>query len=482
VVRSGSGRARPTVRAPALALASFIVACQAAGEPPATALVGGRLIDGTGGAVVGDAVVVLRGDRILAAGPRATTPVPPDAFVLDVAGRTVLPGLVEGNGHVIFSGQARHAHYFATRIEDWHAIGARNLWTALQQGITSLRDTMDPLDAMLRLRADVEAGRIAGPRLFTSGTILNYPQIDRFFSADNPELDGVEPWRIERLREALVLTVRDGPHGREIVRGLAARGADFVKVSAYSGPAGIPPVLSTAALREIVEEAHAHGLPVTTHTSSVESVTAALDAGVDAMEHPTLLADDEVERGAFDAALVRRFVDQHILVVPMLVVQEVYLTFLEDTARLRDPTVIRGVPAEIVDEVREWARGRLARDADAAAPYRRTYELGRENLRRLIAAGAPIAMGTDKGTLLNFHESANHVRELETYIELGMPPMDAIVSATRRGAELLGRADVQGTIRPGMLADVIVVDGDPLADVAALRRVVMVFKGGVRYR
>ena len=450
----------------------------------ATVLTGGLLIDGTGAPPVENGVVVMRGGRIFGAGAAGTVEVPADATVIDVAGRTIMPGMIEGNSHIIFDGQSNHPAYFAGRYRDYYEIGARNLYASLMQGITTSRDTMDPLDEMIRLREDVASGLIAGSRLFTSGTILNYPGVYRMF--DDPTdsvFAGIPPEGVEYAKAAMVLPVRDGPHGREIVADYAERGVDFIKVSSYSGPENEPPELSTEALTEIVDEAHARGLRVTTHTSSIESIVAVLDAGVDAMEHPTLVSREEVgPQGEFSDELVQRFVDQNVYSVSLMVVREVYVTYMEDPSRLEDPWYIRHAPADMVQEAREWVARDLAREPEALENHRAGYELGRENLAKLIAAGAPIAMGTDKGTRLNFHESGNHVRELEIFTELGMTPMEAIVSATRRGAELLGMEDEFGTIEAGKLADVIVVDGNPLENIRALRNVDLVFKEGVRYR
>jgi len=449
-----------------------------------TVLTGGQLIDGTGAPPVEDGVVVMRGGRIVAAGAAGAVDVPADATMIDVSGKTIMPGMIEGNSHIIFDGQSNHPAYFAGRYRDYYEIGARNLNASLMQGITTSRDTMDPLEEMIRLREDVESGLIAGSRLFTSGTILNYPGVYRMF--DDPTdsvFEGIPAEGVEYAKAAMVLPVRDGPHGREIVADYAERGADFIKVSSHSGPENIPPELSTEALTEIVEEAHARGLRVTTHTSSIKSIVAVLDAGVDAMEHPTLVAGEEVgPQGEFSDELVQRFVDQNVYSVSLMVVREVYVTYMEDPSRLEDPWYIRHAPGDMVQEAREWVARDLASDPEALEKQRAGYELGRENLAKLIAAGAPIAMGTDKGTRLNFHESGNHVRELEIFTELGMTPMEAIVSATRRGAELLGMEDEFGTIEAGKLADVIVVDGDPLEDIWALREVDLVFKEGVRYR
>ena len=314
---------------PALAtplIAALIAACVPPGPgDDVTALVGGRLIDGTGAAAVEDAVVVMGGGRIIAAGAAGDVTVPTGAMVIDVAGKTVMPGMIEGNSHIIFDGQSNHPAFFAGRYRSYYEIGARNLNASLMQGITTSRDTMDPLEEMIRLREDIESGLIAGSRLFTSGTILNYPGVFRMFEDPNDSLlAGATAEGIAHAKASMVLPVRDGPHGREIVADYAERGADFIKVSSYSGPENIPPELSTEALTEIVEEAHARGLRVTTHTSSIESIVAVLDAGVDAMEHPTLLSEEEVgPQGEFSDELVQRFVDQNVYSVSLMVVREV---------------------------------------------------------------------------------------------------------------------------------------------------------------
>jgi imidazolonepropionase-like amidohydrolase len=277
----------------------------------------------------------------------------------------------------------------------------------------------------------------------------------------------------------MVLTVRDGAHGRELVKQYAAKGVDFIKVSAYSGPSNVPPVLSTDAIREIVDEAHKHGLPVTTHTMDLASLRSVVSAGVDAMEHPQSLAFETNETLPDD--LVQQIVRQKIYSVPLIVVSEVYARYLEHPSKLDDPFYIRHAPADIVQELREWVA--FQRETPSAvASYAARHQHRLSALRKLIAAGAPIVMGTDKGTVLNFHESGNHVREMEIYVELGMSPMDAIVSATKRGAEVLRKDRELGTIEPGKLADLIVVEGNPLERISSLRNVKMVFKNGVRYK
>jgi len=461
-----------------------------AAQPSATgttALVGGRLIDGTGAAPIENPVVILTGDRIVAAGSADRVSIPRDAAVIRVDGKTIMPGLIESNGHIIFSGQTNHSLYWPQRWEDYYEIGARNLFTNLMQGVTTIRDTMDPLEVLLRLRAALNSGLLAGSRLFICGTILNYPGIYNVFGeatkTDNPDVQSLPSDQVKRVREALELPIRDAAHGRDIVRQYAAQGVDFIKISAHNAKVGAqappPPVLSTEALREIVAEAHKHNLRVTTHTETAEGLRAVLAAGVDAMEHPANTGSSVEDTLPDD--VVQQIVRQKVYSVPMLVVMEVYMRYLEHPSRLDDPFYIRHAPADLVQQARQWVA--VQRESpNVLRNWENISQVWRRNVKKLIAAGAPIAMGIDKGTTLNFHESANHVRELEMYVELGMTPMDAIVSATRRGAEILGQERELGTIEAGKLADVIVVEGNPLERISRLRNVKMVFKGGVRYK
>ena len=176
---------------------------------------------------------------------------------------------------------------------------------------------------------------------------------------------------------------------------------------------------------------------------------------------------------------MHRIVKNEVYSVPLIVAMESYIRFLQSPESLDDPKLVSDLPPELVAEARQW----VAQQGPEVLEQRlERYRATRWNLERLISAGALIAMGTDKGTRLNFHEHGNHAREMEIYVELGMSPMEAIVSATRRGAELLGEDNRIGTIEPGKQADIVIVDGDPLGNIRDIENVTAVFKDGVRYR
>ena len=403
---------------------------------------------------------------------------PDHAIQLDATGQTVIPGLIESNGHVIFSGQIDHARYFASRHDEYYAFGARNLEIALRQGITTIRDTMGPLRELVQLREDVDAGRIAGSRLFAAGPILNYQSL-----LDIPTEAELDPADVTAARNAMDLFTDFAEQGREQVRALASRGADFIKISAEGSEEREtrPYLLTTEDLKSIVEEAHALGLRTTSHALSNSGLTRSLDAGFDAIEHPEIILEKTVDGSTATIMdeVVARIVEEGVFCIPLIVAMESYIRFLQTPELLDDPQVIAELPPDMVAEARRWVSQQRP---DALDERLERYKATRSSLEKLISAGALIAMGTDKGTRLNYHEHANHVRELEIYIELGMSPMEAIVSASRRGAELLGVEDRIGTIEPGKQADIVIVNGDPLTDIRAIGRVSAVFKDGVRYR
>jgi len=447
------------------------------------ALVGGRLIDGTGGAPIENATVIIKGERIAAAGPSARVPVPANAKVIHVEGKNVLPGLIEGNGHVIYDGQSKYATFLVKHLDDYYEIGARNLYTTLMQGITTVRDTMIALKESLELRADVQSGKIAGSRLFTSGIILNVPGSYR---QNTLEIQQLPPADVERARAIWTLDIHSEEHAREVVRDYAKQGVDFIKLSAYTGygarsDQGGPPVLTPTEIKAIVEEAHKAGLPVTTHTSSVDSVRTVVEAGVDSMEHPEMM-DEHLKNEVLPDDLVAEIVKKHIYCLPLVSFAEIWAKYLEHPELLSDPSYIAGAPADLVEEAQQRVKYDVQQNPGVVGMREDMYQLARANLKKLIQAGALIAMATDRGSQLNFHEYNSDVRELEIFVELGMTPMQAILAGTRNGAEVLRKQKDLGTIQTGKLADIIVVDGDPLSRIGDLRLVKMVFKGGIRYK
>lgn len=403
------------------------------------AFVGGRVIDATGRPPQEDGVVLVEGARIAAIGPRSQFPSDLQAAVIDCGGGSVLPGLINSHLHLALSGDdedygdklPKLAQLKDRALIPLYAEQAR---INLEAGVTTVRD-LHP-----------------GP----GGTVEGMKTLQ--------ELLRRHDLRGSRVYLALRPLVQAGGHGshwlsravsgadevRRAVRENVAEGSDFIKImTAHSwGPLPGRPeswarYLTLEELRAGVEVAHRAGRLVAAHSHGVDSIAENLEAGIDSIEHGSGLTDE----------LVERMVRQGTFLVPTLASYERFVRV--------GPS--RGAAPARVEEAR-YVRERQ-----------------RSGVAKAIAAGVKIAAGTDAGFQYLGHGDTL-VLELELYVELGMSPLEAIRSATARGAELLQQGDRLGTLEPGKLADVIVVDGDASADVGALRRVRQVMRDGVLYR
>lgn len=399
---------------------------------------GARLIDGSGAPPPAEPYALLvDGQRIAAVAPERQLPRPAGTRALDASGMTLMPGLIDCHDHLanLEGGmQARAA------ITPTLAIfkTAQVFHDTLLGGCTSVRDASG---VDLGMKQAVEQGLIPGPRLKISVVILS--QLGGHNDHTEPcGVDSTFP-KLQTIPDGIC----DGPDAcRRKVREVVRAGADWIKI-ATTGGVGTPiggPLLrqfSTEELAAIVDAAHAAGKPVMSHAYGGEGVRICLDAGVDSIEHGAALDDELIEQMA----------RQGTWLVP---------TF----------TVLRKVVA--ID-----AASPGALPAYMAPKARWLIERQRESFPKALAAGVKIAMGTDAGGFGHGRNAA----ELAYMVEAGMTPMQAIVAATRMGAQCMGLGDTVGQLREGMLADLLVVDGDPLADVAVLEdraRLRLILKDG----
>jgi imidazolonepropionase-like amidohydrolase len=373
-------------------------AAQATAGPVTLALVNGRLIDGTGADPLPDAVVLISGDRIVAAGPRAAVTIPPGARVprggcalVDVQGATILPGFI--NAHV-------HQGFSASNLEAWAAAG-----------VTTVRDLGNsPRDDLFAQRdALLEDNRHA--RLVAAGPIVTVPN-------GYPMV----PWG------APGLAVTSPEDAASKVNHLLDVGADVIKIALDSG--GIfgrsIPVLSAEEAAAIVKVAHQRGTLVAAHILTAVDLEKALDAGVDDVAH---MAADTVPDSS-----IQRMLDSGTTWVPTLEL---------------------------------WKR--VGHDLDRPAVA---------NLKRYVAAGGKVALGTDYAGYSAVFDLGMPVTEIELMQQAGMTPMQIIVAATRNAAAVCNLEDELGTLQAGKIADVLVVNGDPLEDMQALTRVRLVIHNG----
>ncbi len=440
------------VQAAAAGRGSLLRASQSRAASAPLALVGGMLLTGYDVPPTHHAAVLVDGGRIVAAGPASDVTIPPGATIVDTSGRTMMPGLIESHAHLVILGDGDYVRWFAwidkhgraAMLPRVMAISAKQL---LMAGITTAVDLGAPLQESLAIRDRIAKGEIPGPRMMMSGPWLT--RTPAIFPADYQ------------------IKVTSPVQAGEETEKLATAGVDVIK--AHAG-------LTFDDYQAIVAAAHRHGLKVIAHVYAEADVRHALDAGVDVLTH----AGSAGTAPPYSPALIRDIVNAGR---PVVVTAAHRSWIYPDTAafpeRLEDPQLKADfgpdIWAEVHDSLKNWP----------ALPYfartDREMFFRERGIKQFIETGAVMGMGTDNGTPMNFHTDALW-REIKVHVDMGMTPLRAIGAATRVNANILGRGKEVGTIEPGKLADLIVVDGDPLFDITALARVETVVKGGVVYR
>jgi imidazolonepropionase-like amidohydrolase len=440
----------------ALAVAVFAGAATFAQQPDAggakpakLALVGGMLLDGYEAGPIHRAAVLIDGERIVRVGPAAEMTIPPDYTVVDTSGRTMMPGMIELHGHLIILGHGNYGTWFPWIAKN----GGSKMLTKVMEtsakqlllaGVTSVVDLGAPLAESLSVRDRVTKGEIPGPRLSMSG-----PWITRSSGGMTEQFGGI--------------TVTSSAQAAQEVERLAKAGVDVIK--AHSG-------LTREDYKNIADAAHKHGIRVHAHVYAEEDVRNALETGIDVLTH----AGSAGTAPPYSQKMVTDIVNAGR---PVVITAAHRSWIYPDTAdfpeRLQDPSLKRDFPpeiyAEVQDSLKNWrALGYFGR-TDREMVFRE------RGVKQFTEAGAVIGMGTDSGTPMNFHSEALW-REAKVHVDMGMPPIKVISSLTRIGANILGKQRDLGTIEPGKLADIIVVNGNPLYDITALAHVEVVVKGG----
>lgn len=388
-------------------------------------LVGGRLFDGSG-TPARPATIVVTGKSITAVLRPDDRNWPADAVVYDVSGKTVMPGLIDLHTHLTFLDLA-DSHLYSTA----HLSGAQSAMRAvrrmgihLQSGVTSVRDIASHGDVPFILKHVQAAGQVPGPRIFTAGQLITQ-------TGGHAALHAMMPGYPENPNDNpnSMVRIASGPDGwREAVRIQFAKGADLIKLASEYTQEEI-----TAA----VDEAHSLGLPVTVD-SETQYIDMAIKAGVDSIEHPLPRSDAAI------ALMAKRGIASVPTFVPYRIVSRSSGGYFGSTSRrfaLNEHTIL---------------------------------EMGKK-MRR---AGVKMGVGLD--LIVNWPEymPGAYINELESFVQIGFTQSEALVAATKTSAEILRMGDRLGTIEPGKLADIIVVEGNPDEDFAALRKVRTVFVNG----
>lgn len=417
-------------------------------DAPVVALTHVRLVDGTGAPARDDQTVVMGGGRILAAGPAATTTVPDGARVMDLAGHTVMPGLVSLHEHTYFGGLRRTVPMNASA------------YLYLAFGVTTAMTAGSQLpDQELELKRAIDAGEMPGPRLHIAGPyiVAGARRTGPFRGVDSPDA------------------------ARRFVDEWAGKGATWFKV--MSGPRDV--------LGWTIDAAHARGLRVTGHLCAVTFAEAA-EMGIDALQHGFITDSEHVpgrepgvcpegnQRAQADVDVagpavresIRRIVAAGAPVVSTLGVYESFVP-----GRPLDPRALEMLAPDARREVEANHAGLAT--GPFSVPERLMEKMMRWE-RMFVAEGGLLAAGSDPwGT--GFLPGFGNLRNYELLVRAGFTPEQAIQVLTHNGARVLGEADRIGRIAPGMAADLVVVRGDPVATPSQVYAVTLVFRDGIGY-
>jgi len=394
-----------------------------------------------------DCTIVVQGDRIESVGPDGSYTPRPDDRVFDLAGRSLMPGMVQTHFHSHFGAFGEGVSAPSLGLERAPAyvsmLAAHNAGICLDAGFTGAIGSSNAFAIDVSLKEAIQAGFVRGPRylagsreLVTTGEYSDYDNNRNFYmelgcTGLTQKANGADEWALAARTEA-------------------GRGCDVIKISAGPGHGSSPArdvlYLTIAELRACVDSAHTLGKRVRAHAPSKTSILECARAGVDIIDHA-----DRIDEECVEAIL-----DAGCAVVPSMLWSERFLELAESWDH--DASVLpisEGFP-ETPDQVRARIRG-----------VREDYDYTCRAIPEAARAGVKMVVGDDYGTPIMPH--GDYVAELELYVKkLGIAPLEVLRWATRNGAELMGLGDETGTIEPGKLADLLIVDGDPLVDIGCL--------------
>jgi imidazolonepropionase-like amidohydrolase len=405
-----------------------------------TLIANGQLVDGTGAPAVVDAAVVVKDGRIAYAGPSRGAPeIPPEVRRIDARGGTILPGLVEAHFHATYFNVAELADLdIKYPVEYVTILAACNARLALECGYTAARSGGSLHNIDVWLKKAIEEDLIPGPRLAASGREIC-------------GAGGLMDWNSDHLKlgmEGLILLINGPDEARRAVRKLTKDGVEWIKTYP-TGDAAAPDTadhhtlcMTFEEMAAVVAEAHNYRRKVTGHCRATQGIKNALRAGFNCLEHGTFM-----DQEALDLLLER-----NTPVVPALQFEQASIE--------KGPGF--GMPQAVVDGHKE------------------TLEGGAASARMILKAGGRLGMGGDYGFAWNPH--GDYAKELTFFVRyVGLSPLETITCATKTGAEIMGRGQELGTVEPGKLADLLVVDGDVVADISLLEdrsRFLAVMQGG----
>lgn len=432
------------------------LSAQAASAERLRALVGGTLIDGYGSHPIFNSVILIEGERISAVGTVETLPVPEGAEVISTEGMTVLPGLWDMHVHLMITGHADYGHWDRTYPDQFaDVIMPASAHQLLLAGVTSARDLGAPLADSISVRDRINSGEIPGPTMYMSGPFIQhapYPGTEAF------------RWGVSGAADA-----------RAKVTKLADAGVDVIKLIDQDQ-------MTMEEVHAVVDTAHARGLTIAAHGHRPEEIRRGLAAGVDNFEHTGLATAPEYPADVMEMLKERTAQMNRGPLYWTPTVEGLFnYDYTRDNHEKLDSTSWHlGLPESIILDIKSSFKH------PERLPYFQITSDRKPTLKRKISqlrhAGVKLLIGTDSGIPMKFHSQSTW-NELDIWVrEMGIPPMEAIRSATYWPAKLMGVEGEVGTVSEGKYADIIAVRGDVMRYINLLQRVDIVIKHGVRYK
>jgi imidazolonepropionase-like amidohydrolase len=435
-------------------LAVFAASAQSSSNRPSFAIINVNVIDATGSPVQPGMTVIIQGDRIVHIGKTAKHKLPMNTKIVDAHNKFLIPGLWDMHVHTIFG--------------DWIPGGKEvSLPLFVANGVTGIRDMGGDLDTLLQWRSQISAGSLLGPRMIVSGPMLDGPK-SRFPSS---------------------VAIATAEEGRKTVDDLKAKGVDFIKVQSF---------ITREGYFAVSEETKKVGMTLVGHVPDSIRASEAIDAGQKSIEHLTGIfegastAEDSFIQGsskgpkryldtyndALATKLISRMARNHTWLVPTLV-WERGQWLVDDIDYSHDP-VLKYAPASW--QQKSWpsfTKGILAElDTDEVSVRRRFVAKEFEIVNTMRKAGVPIMAGTDTAAAVAVLPGSSLHTELECFVQAGFTPMEALQTATLNPAKFLGLERQLGTVEKGKLANLVLLDANPLDDIGNTRKIAAVVLNG----
>jgi len=407
----------------------LIASSMTTAQTDTVALVNARIIDGTGAAPVNDGVIIINAGRITAIGNSNDIDIPDQADVVSMAGKTIIPGLINAHGHVSDVLGLESGHYNTENL-------LRQLNLYASYGVTTVISLGGDERQAFELRDTQHTPALERARIYVAGPVL---------SAGSPD-------------EAAAL-----------VDEVARSNPDFIKIRVDDN-LGRSAKMAPEVYQAFSDRADHHGIPLAVHIYYLDDTRQVIEAGGDFVAH-------SVRDRHVDQAFADQLIAADVCYSPTLTREVSTYIYESEPDFFSDPFFLAGVDSEILDTLREPARQQRLRDNAMAQQYKAALPIAMSNLKILADAGVTIAMGTDSGPAARFQGYFEHL-EMWMMQDAGLTPMQIITSATGDAAHCMGISDELGTLEAGKWADLVVLSADPLADIRNTRSIDQVWIAG----